>query len=510
MAAPNSCTPCDCIPGNVSEEYFRSAALNALCQILAAVGGEGSGPVRYDWESLCSPVDGSIVFVRFEYDTDGTIVGSAGFRADGTAYVGDLNLLVACEASSVAITSVIPGVGPTNLGKAEDALAVSGDTGVFSLQVRNTALATLTSGDGDYSGRAVNAVGAGFVDVNASAQQSNPLGLLKLEDAAHASGDAGVFALAVANNSRATLSADGDYTPIAVNTIGGVLVNLDATAVISAGNQPVRLEDAAFAASDAVMMGGGVNNSNLVVFNATNGDVTPFAVSNAGLTMAALYHDSTGTISLSPIKLEDASFASGNAVMMAGAVNNRSFGAYNSTNDDVTPIAVGDKGVVLSTIMYDSSMAGGSCAVTVEDASLGEGTAIVLVGARRIDTLATNPGSDGDASHFNVNSVGALYTEQANQVVTSALGTLAFGGVTTAYATLLTNSAKGLIVSIDNKLDKDIYVSYNASTDHVFVAAGASKILDYGSNGRWVASNISVKSIGANATSGNIYASVAS
>ena len=45
--------------------------------------------------------------------------------SDGTDSEGDVNVL-----------DVIPGVGATNLGKAEDAVHVTGDTGVMLLAVR--------------------------------------------------------------------------------------------------------------------------------------------------------------------------------------------------------------------------------------------------------------------------------------------------------------------------------------------------------------------------------------
>jgi hypothetical protein len=57
-------------------------------------------------------------------------------------------------------TSVTPGTGAANLGKAEDAAHASGDTGVFSLGVRNDgAGTTLTSANGDYSPLATSGQG---------------------------------------------------------------------------------------------------------------------------------------------------------------------------------------------------------------------------------------------------------------------------------------------------------------------------------------------------------------
>jgi hypothetical protein len=58
-------------------------------------------------------------------------------------------------------TSITPGVGATNLGKAEDAAHASGDTGVMVLGVRNdnTATATPTNANGDYGFVSLDATG---------------------------------------------------------------------------------------------------------------------------------------------------------------------------------------------------------------------------------------------------------------------------------------------------------------------------------------------------------------
>lgn len=60
----------------------------------------------------------------------------------------------------VKTDAVIPGVGATNLGKAEDAVHSSGDTGVMGLGVRSDVLASLADTDGDYTPLQVSAIGA--------------------------------------------------------------------------------------------------------------------------------------------------------------------------------------------------------------------------------------------------------------------------------------------------------------------------------------------------------------
>ena len=71
---------------------------------------------------------------------------------------------VTATVASTTITSLVPGVAATSLGKAEDAVHASGDTGVQILAVRNDNAATsLTSATGDYSPVAVDTNGTVFV-----------------------------------------------------------------------------------------------------------------------------------------------------------------------------------------------------------------------------------------------------------------------------------------------------------------------------------------------------------
>lgn len=56
--------------------------------------------------------------------------------------------------------SVVPGVGATNLGKAEDNVHASGDVGVMALAVRTDTPATSSSGSGDYEPLHLSAQGA--------------------------------------------------------------------------------------------------------------------------------------------------------------------------------------------------------------------------------------------------------------------------------------------------------------------------------------------------------------
>lgn len=95
-------------------------------------------------------------------------------------------------------------------------------------------LTAVTSGSATAAGRAVygavNAVGIDGGSITSIASAVTPGttagNLGKAEDAVHASGDVGVFALAVRQDSpgAAFASANGDYSPFAVDNIGSQLV----------------------------------------------------------------------------------------------------------------------------------------------------------------------------------------------------------------------------------------------------------------------------------------------
>lgn len=148
----------------------------------------------------------------------------------GTNSIGDVRSIT---------TSVIPGTSATHLGKAEDAVAGSGETGVMALGVRNTALATRTSADGDYSALSVSERGEVLTQVTqplpagtnvvgdianigtSVTPGTSPAHLGKAEDAAHTSGDVGVMALGVRKDTAVALAGtDGDYMPLVMDAVG--------------------------------------------------------------------------------------------------------------------------------------------------------------------------------------------------------------------------------------------------------------------------------------------------
>src|SRR5262249_24914897 len=85
--------------------------------------------------------------LRVEIANNGT--GLVGLNA-GTNAIGKLAANSGVDIGDVDVTSVIPGTAATNLGKAEDVAAVTGDTGVAVYAIQQSTPAD-TAADGDYS-----------------------------------------------------------------------------------------------------------------------------------------------------------------------------------------------------------------------------------------------------------------------------------------------------------------------------------------------------------------------
>ena len=101
--------------------------------------------------------------VAISAQSDGTYIGDIKFGEAlpaGSAAIGKLAANSGVDIGDVDVTSIIPGTGATNLGKEEDAVHSSGDTGVMPLAVRNDDIAAIGAADGDYAPLQVNAAGA--------------------------------------------------------------------------------------------------------------------------------------------------------------------------------------------------------------------------------------------------------------------------------------------------------------------------------------------------------------
>lgn len=73
-----------------------------IADLVACASGGGGGPVggpyRFDYEVLCNPVNGAPVLLQVPYNIDGNIYPYSAFNSDGSPYSGNIANLIACNA----------------------------------------------------------------------------------------------------------------------------------------------------------------------------------------------------------------------------------------------------------------------------------------------------------------------------------------------------------------------------------------------------------------------------
>ena len=125
-----------------------------------ADSGVGLLAVRKATPANTSGTDGDYEFLQM---SAGRLWASATIDAAlpaGTNAIGKLAANSGVDIGDVDVTSVIAGTGATNLGKAEDAAHSSGDTGVFVLAVRDDTIGATSGTEGDYEALHTDSQGA--------------------------------------------------------------------------------------------------------------------------------------------------------------------------------------------------------------------------------------------------------------------------------------------------------------------------------------------------------------
>ena len=193
------------------------AGTNAIGK-LAANSGVDIGDV--DVTSLPSIPTGTNSIGTVGLNTGTNSIGTVGLDS-GTNAIGKLVANSGVDIGDVDVTSVIPGVGATNLGKAIQSAQGATDVGVAALVVRNDTLADLSGADGDYTPLQVNATGALYTTIDSSAL---PTG-------------AATAALQTAGNNLLT-TIDADTSSLA-GAISGTEMQVDVVASLPVGTNTI-------------------------------------------------------------------------------------------------------------------------------------------------------------------------------------------------------------------------------------------------------------------------------
>lgn len=287
-------------------------------------------------------------------------------------------------------TSVTPGTAAANLGKAEDAAHSTGDTGVMALAVRQDTAASLAGADGDYIPLITDSSGRLHVNVGTIVPGTAATSLGKAEDAPHASGDTGVMSLAVRNDTHTTAlsGTDGDYTPIAVDSTGKV------------GIRGTFAEDVAHTSGDLGHFILAVrNDTHTAALSSTDADYTPIAV------------DASGKVGIRGTFAEDAAHTSGDLGVVSLCVRQDTATQLAGTDGDYS-ILVNDSLGRLHTNV--GVVVPGTAATNLgkaEDAGHTTGdTGVMILGVRN-DSNATLAGTDLDYTPLAVDAAGNLQVD---------------------------------------------------------------------------------------------------
>lgn len=273
-------------------------------------------------------VGGHVQRVKLAYSADGSETHISA-DADG--------LLVNLGANNdVAVTSVVPGTGATNLGKAEDAAHTTGDVGVMMLAVRNDAGGALAGTTGDYI--PLNTTSNGSVRVWVE-------GLPNSVDAVAGGSDVGITALAVRDDALATLTPiDGDYTHFRTNSRGAQWVEIDA---VTGATSAYKAVDAAAGASDVGTLVLAVRDDALATLTPVDNDYTQIRTNARGAQWVCLDSTAAQTVTLAAGTAtneavgdvaEDAALA-GNPLRQGVRAHSGVPTAMSADNDIVTPWA---------------------------------------------------------------------------------------------------------------------------------------------------------------------------
>lgn len=265
----------------------------------------------------------------------------------------------------------------------EDSAHTSGDAGIFVMAVANHTEGALHSADGDYAALQVDSSGRlrviADVDINGLPSE-------KLEDAAHSSGDSGMYILAVRSDSRPTnanTSATGDYASIFVNASGELWVKdadtLAQLVTIDSVLDTIKTDTAALVVDAAAI-------ETELLDQGTTLDTIAGDTTSMDATLTALS------------KSEDAAHSSGDQGIQALAVRQDAEGAA-AADGDYTSLHTDDQGRLKVSAV---TAAPGSEQFSVTDALAGggDGLATITAAATPWVTVASYAHTSGTAYVF--------------------------------------------------------------------------------------------------------------
>jgi hypothetical protein len=337
------------------------------------------------------------------------------------------------------------------LQQAEDTPHISGDLGTMALAVRNDSEGTLADADGDYTPLQVDSLGR--LRVIADLDITNLAD--KAEDSVHSSGDIGAYVLSVRADTRPTdanTSADGDYASLFVNNSGELYVH--DTDVL-----------AQLVTMDAVLDNILTDTNSLVV------DIDVIAAAFKAEDSAHVSGD-TGVQTL--LVRQDTLAASTDADGDYGSFKSNNLGELYVTDTDAIALLTTIDGDTSNIAIDTAVIAGDTTSIDAtltaltraEDSVHVSGDQGIMGLAVRNDTLGSLVDADGDYAPLQVNASGELYvTLNGSEILTNDTANTAI----TATATAVDNTVGGTDLKATDLADRKYLFLYNNGNRKCFV-----------------------------------------
>lgn len=160
----------------------------------------------------------------------------------GTNAIGKLAANSGVDIGDVDVTSVTPGTGASQLGKAVDGAAGGTDSGVAALAVRDDSLSTLTPADGDYVRLRTGSTGALWTAVDGTVAVTDNGGSLTVDGTVAVTDNGGSLTVdgtvAVTDNGGSLTVDNSDITTIA-GAVSGSEMQVDVVGALPAGSNAI-------------------------------------------------------------------------------------------------------------------------------------------------------------------------------------------------------------------------------------------------------------------------------
>jgi hypothetical protein len=320
--------------------------------------------------------------------------------------IGDVNLVSAIPAGanaigSVSISSITPGTGATNLGKAEDAAHVSGDTGVQSLCVLKATSTAGLGADGDYAPCGMTA--AGEIYTFSNTELAAPAALADNTANPTITGVAAYMMCFDGTNWDRCLPglSDTDDNSVAFSQVTSLVIG---ATHVSDGASWVRLrtyvEDAASVGGEQLSLSGTVRQDTPAGSTSLDGDYSYLKSDSVGRLWVNCGSGCAGTQ-----YTEDVASAGAESLTLAGTIRQDAPAGTTSLDGDYQNLKTDSVGRLW--VNCGTGCSGGT--QFAEDAVHTTGDVGTIALARRADAASSSSGTDGDYSMLNVDAAGRLW-----------------------------------------------------------------------------------------------------